>query len=267
MILFPNAKINLGLAITEKRQDGYHNIESVFYPIPLYDTLEIIKSDEFKFKLYGLTIEGDLEHNLCYKAYQLLKKDFNIPAVQLILHKNIPMGAGLGGGSSDAAFTIMGLNKIFNLNLTNTILMSYASNIGSDCSFFIQNTPCFAELKGENLTPIEINLSNYYLKLIKPSIHISTAKAYQNIKPQKTTISFKQIIEEKTVEEWKNYLYNDFEKQAFIDFPILKAIKQQMYDEGALFAGMTGSGSAIFGIYQQIPSEDKTNDFCLVTKL
>ena len=267
MILFPNAKINIGLAVTEKRRDGYHNIESVFVPVPICDTLEIIPSKEFQFKTFGLTIEGKAEHNLCIKAYKLLKNDFDLPPVEIVLFKNIPMGAGLGGGSSDAAYTLIALNKIFDLKLTDSQLVTYASKTGSDCSFFIYNTPCFAEQKGEKMTPVSVNLTNYYIKLIKTSVHISTADAYKNIFPHKTTISFKKIVEEKPMEEWKNYLYNDFETQAFSNYPILKSIKEKLYNEGALYASMTGSGSAIYGIFDSIPAIDKSIDFCQIAKL
>lgn len=266
MILFPNAKINLGLAVIEKRPDGYHNIESVFVPIPIRDILEILPADKFQFNSFGFTIDCDLEHNLCYKAYNMLKSDFNLPAVQMVLHKNIPMGAGLGGGSSDAAYTLMGLNNFFNLNLTNTQLISYASKIGSDCAFFILNSPCFAEQKGEKLTPINIRLNDLYIKIIKTPVHISTAKAYQTILPHKPSLSFKEIVENNPIHEWKNYLYNDFEKQAFIDFPELEKIKEKLYSEGALLASMTGSGSAIYGIFDSPPTPDKSVDFCRIAK-
>ncbi|MGQ9846772.1 MAG: 4-(cytidine 5'-diphospho)-2-C-methyl-D-erythritol kinase [Bacteroidales bacterium] len=267
MILFPNAKINLGLAVTEKRSDGYHNIESIVVPIPLCDTLEILPSKDFQFVNYGLTIDGNWEDNLCVKAYQLFKYEFNLPPVRILLYKNIPMKAGLGGGSSDAVFTLIGLNKMFHLNLTDKQLTDYASTLGSDCPFFIQNTPCFATGRGEILEPIPLNLSGYYIKIIKPQVHISTAKAYQYIQPHKNTVSFKQIIIEKNISEWNNYLFNDFENQAFIQYPILSKYKEDLYNEGALFAGMTGSGSAIFGIYNSMPSKKQSNVFCWISKL
>lgn len=267
MILFPNAKINLGLAVIEKRPDGFHNIESIFVPIPLSDTLEILPSKYFHLETYGLTIDGILEQNICVKAYQLFKTKFNIPPVRIILHKNIPMGAGLGGGSSDAAFTLIGLNKLFNINLTNKQLTHYATLLGSDCPFFIQNTPCFATNKGEVLEPISLNLKNYYIKIIKPPIHISTVNAYKYIQPKKNVVSFTQIIKEKNIQEWKKYLFNDFENQAFTEYPILSKIKKNMYDEGALFAAMSGSGSAIFGIYKSKPSIIQDETFCWISKL
>lgn len=267
MILFPNAKINLGLAVTEKRFDGYHNIESVFIPLPLCDTLEIIASSDFQFKSFGLSIEGNPEQNLCVKAFQLLKNEFNIPLVKIYLYKNIPIGAGLGGGSSDAAFTLIGLNKIFCLGLTNKQLTYYATLLGSDCAFFIKNKPAFAMQRGNLLEPVSINLNEYYIKVIKPTVHIPTANAYKKIDPQKSVFSFKHIVEEKNVKDWKNYLYNDFEKQAFFDFPILQNIKDELYNEGALFAGMTGSGSAIFGIYDSQPNYFNSKYFCWIGKL
>lgn len=267
MILFPNAKINIGLAVTEKRLDGYHNIESIFVPVPLCDTLEILPSKDFQFLNYGLTIDGNWEQNICVKAYQLFKSKFDISPVRILLHKNIPMQAGLGGGSSDAAFTLIGLNKIFNINLTNEQLTYYASMLGSDCAFFTQNTPCFATGKGEILEPVSLNLSGYFIKIVKPQVHISTVKAYQHIQPQKNIVSFKQIILKKNLQDWKNHLFNDFENHAFIEYPILSKIKKEMYNEGALFAGMTGSGSAIFGIYNSMPTSINKNVFCWISKL
>lgn len=268
MILFPNAKINIGLAVTEKRPDGYHNIESIFVPVPLCDTLEIIPAKKFQFESYGLTIDVSIEENICVKAYQLFKSEFNIPPVRILLYKNIPMGAGLGGGSSDAAFTLLGLNKIFHLNLSNKQLIEYSSILGSDCAFFIQNTPCFATGKGEILESISLNLSGYFIKIIKPQVYISTVKAYQFIQPEKVSTSFKEIINEKNIQEWKHYFFNNFENHAFIEYPILSKIKEYMYNEGALFAAMTGSGSAIFGIYNFLPNCINNNDvFCWISKL
>lgn len=251
MIFFANAKINIGLAVTEKRFDGFHNIESVFFPINLYDIIEIIPSNNFKLFTYGLEIDTDVEQNLCYKAYKLLKRSFDIPPVHIYLYKNIPTGAGMGGGSSDATFTLIALNKIFNLNLTNEKLSVYAEQIGSDCKFFLYNIPCFVSGKGNILTKANISLNNYYIAIFKPNIHISTSEAYKNIYPHKPEVSFKKVVETMPVETWKNYLYNDFEKQAFTKYPILLEYKNFMYKKGALYASMTGSGSAIFGIFRE----------------
>jgi len=267
MILFPNAKINLGLAVTEKRTDGFHNIESVFIPINLCDVLEIIPSNEFKLKTYGLDIDGEDEQNLCYKAYQLLKNDFNIPPVHIHLFKNIPMGAGMGGGSSNATFTLIALNKIFNLKLTNEKLSVFAEQLGSDCVFFIRNLSCFATKKGNIINHVNISLNDYYISILKSKVHISTAEAYRNINPRKPNVSFSKIVEEMPVETWKNYLYNDFEKQAFSKHPILLEYKNMMYQKGALYAGMTGSGSAIFGIFKEKTEFDIENTFVWSGKL
>lgn len=267
MILFPNAKINLGLAVTEKRPDGFHNIESVFIPISLSDVLEIIPSNEFKLKTYGFDIDGEEEQNLCYKAYQLLKSKFNIPPVHILLYKNIPMGAGMGGGSSDATFTLIALNKIFHLNLDNVKLSGYAEQLGSDCVFFIHNSPCFAIQKGNIMNPINISLKDYYISILKSEVHISTVEAYRNINPHHPAFSFRKIVEEMPVETWKNYLYNDFEKQAFDRFPVLQDYKNMMYQKGALYAGMTGSGSAIYGIFKEKPEFKIEDAFVWIGKL
>ncbi len=267
MIFFPNAKINLGLAVTEKRPDGFHNIESVFFPVSLCDVLEIIPSNDLKLFTYGLDIDGEEDQNLCYKAYQLLKSSFDIPPVHIHLYKNIPMGAGMGGGSSDATFTLIALNKIFNLNQTHEKLSVFAEQLGSDCAFFIQNTPSFATEKGNILTNVNISLNDYYITIFKSNVHISTAEAYRNIHPRKPDVSFRKIVEEMPVETWKNHLYNDFEKQAFAKYPILLEHKNLMYQKGALYAGMTGSGSAIFGIFKEKPDFQIGNAFVWTGKL
>ncbi|NSW44392.1 MAG: 4-(cytidine 5'-diphospho)-2-C-methyl-D-erythritol kinase [Bacteroidales bacterium] len=253
MVVFPNAKINLGLAVTEKRLDGYHNLESIFLPITLCDVLEILPSHTLTIKNYGFNIDGNIEQNLCYKAFKLLQNDFNIPPVTIILHKNIPMGAGLGGGSSDAAFTLKTLNKLFELNLSLSQLSHYAKRIGSDCNFFIENIPAYATQKGDELNPISYSFNNIYIVILKKSIHIHTAEAYQQISPHKTLYSFKEIIEKISTDEWKNYFYNDFEISAFSNYPELKALKHYLYQQGAFYASMTGSGSAIYGLFKFEP--------------
>jgi len=261
MIVFPNAKINLGLAVTEKRSDGYHNLESIFIPIALCDALEIIPSQTFTIKNYGFTINGDIEQNLCYKAFKLLQNDFRIPPVTIILHKNIPMGAGLGGGSSDAAFTLKTLNQLFDLNLSLSQLSHYAKLLGSDCNFFIENIPAFATEKGDVLTPLSFPFNEIYIVIVKNNIHISTSQAYQNIIPQKTSYSFKEIIEQVSFDEWKYYFFNDFEKSAFIQYPQLKSLKDFLYEQGAFYASMTGSGSAIYGLFKSEPYISLDNTF------
>jgi 4-diphosphocytidyl-2-C-methyl-D-erythritol kinase len=249
MIQFPNCKINLGLSIIAKRADGYHELETVFYPIALSDALEILPADSLTLTQSGISVPGDPEQNLCLKAYHLLKKDFpELPPVQIHLHKNIPMGAGLGGGSSDGSFALMLLNKQFSLGLNDIQLIDYASQLGSDCPFFVYNKACHAKGRGEILTPIELDLSNYQFVLVHPGKHISTAWAFQQLSPNTKSESIQSIIE-KPIGEWKDYLMNDFESPVFKAEPTLSNIKDQLYHLGAIYASMSGSGSSLFGIF------------------
>ncbi|MCG8412285.1 MAG: 4-(cytidine 5'-diphospho)-2-C-methyl-D-erythritol kinase [Bacteroidales bacterium] len=253
MIDFPNAKINIGLNITEKRLDGFHNIETVFFPIKLNDVLEINKSDRgCVFNNTGLTIDNSsVESNLCYKAYLLLKNDFNLPDINIHLHKIIPFGAGLGGGSSDASFTLKMLNSIFNLNLTKQKLVCYAQQLGSDCAIFIENKPAFAEQRGDILTFIDVDLSDKYLVLIHPGIHINTGLAYSKITPRKTENCLLDLIKE-PIDTWKTKIFNDFEDVVFSEYPEIKQIKEKLYDLGAVYSAMSGSGSSVYGIFNSI---------------
>ncbi len=252
MIAFPNAKINIGLNITEKRADGFHNIETVFYPIPLSDILEINISDENDgFDNTGLKIEdGKIENNLCYKAYQILKKDFKLPPINVHLHKIIPFGAGLGGGSSDASFTLILLNNVFKLNIKEVELLRYAEKIGSDCPFFIKNEPAFATEKGNILNKIDFSLKGYFIIVIHPKIHINTAIAYSKIKPKLPAKSLTNLINE-PIETWKGKVSNDFEDVIFKLHPEIGNIKNKLYNLGAVYASMSGSGSAVFGIFNE----------------
>ena len=238
----------MGLQIISKRADGYHEIETAFYPISLCDVLEIIRSDTLSFSSSGIDIPG--EGNLCLDAYQLLKKNHDIPAVQIHLHKIIPIGAGLGGGSSDAAFTLIGLNKLFNLKLTNTQLKMYALQLGADCPFFIENKPMLAQGIGEELTAIELNLSEFHLVVIKPDVHVYTAMAYAGVVPREAVNSVKTLLKA-PVSEWQ--LKNDFEPSVFAQFPVVEKIKNLLLQEGAVYASMTGSGSAVFGLFRDKP--------------
>ncbi|MFA4853022.1 MAG: 4-(cytidine 5'-diphospho)-2-C-methyl-D-erythritol kinase [Bacteroidales bacterium] len=249
MICFPNCKINIGLYITKKRPDGYHNIETVFYPVPLCDILEIAENNKNEFTLSGLEISGGRESNLCLKAYDIVKKEYNLPPVKIHLHKAIPAGAGLGGGSSNAAFMIKLLNDIFTLNMTNAQMQDIAGNLGSDCSFFIEDKPVFATNKGDVFESINLDLSKYHLLLVKPDIHISTPSAYSMVKPRKAPFSLKNIDTTK-ITEWKNYITNDFEEPLFSKFPEIKMIKEKMIDLGAVYVSMSGSGSAVYGIFE-----------------
>ena len=254
MILFPNAKINLGLNITAKRADGFHNIETVFLPIALQDVLEIIFSNnkkvEVDFSSSGLAIDVNPENNLCVKAYKLLQQDFDLPHIKMHLHKTIPMGAGLGGGSANAAFTLQLLNQQFLLNLNNNQLINYALQLGSDCPFFIINKPCFATSRGDILTEISLNLSDFQLVIINPAIHISTGWAFASIKPALPKLSIQQAIKQ-PIEIWKNNIINDFEAPIFEQYPIIKNIKNTLYQHNAIFASMTGTGSTVFGIFKK----------------
>jgi 4-diphosphocytidyl-2-C-methyl-D-erythritol kinase len=260
MITFPNAKINIGLNIVEKRPDGYHNLETVFYPVPLKDALEIVPSDGKKHSFHssGIPIEGDPDKNLVMKALHLLEKDFHIPGLNIYLEKAIPFGAGLGGGSADAAFMLKMLNEFSSLNLPDSRLEDYASQIGADCPFFIKDKPAFASGTGNILEPVALSLNGYFLVLIKPDIHISTPEAYSLISPQKPEFSIKEWIN-KPVNEWKNGIVNDFEKSIFVKYPAIAVIKEQLYSKGALYASMSGSGSSVFGIFDK--KIDFTGDF------
>ena len=252
MIVFPNCKINLGLHVLGNRTDGYHNIETVFYPLPFHDVLEVIQSSNttksYELFLSGNKIDGDNEDNLCVKAYHLLKKDFpQLPSIKIYLHKVIPAGAGLGGGSANGAFTLMLLNNKFNLNLSQEQLLNYALLLGSDCSFFIINKPCFAQQRGEVLEPLQLNLAGYKLLLVNPGIHVNTGWAFTQVSFSKSDIKNSSAL---PVEQWQHHLINDFEKPVFEHHPAIKNIKDQLYETGALYASMSGSGSTVYGIFQ-----------------
>ncbi len=255
MIVFPYCKINLGLSILRKREDGFHDIESLFYPIPFTDILELISNPHgtkpVEFISSGLMIDVEEEDNLCSKAYHLLKNDFpHLPNVKMHLHKVIPMGAGLGGGSSNASFVLKMLNDKFNLCLSHGQLLNYAIQLGSDCPFFIQNKPCIASGRGELLEPISIDLSNYTIVLINPGIHINTGWAFSKINPSNPSQSIKEIVMQPII-NWKDQLLNDFETPIFNSHPPIKSIKESFYQQGALYASLSGSGSTVFGIFDK----------------
>lgn len=253
MLAFPNAKINLGLNITEKRPDGYHNLETIFYPIPIEDALEVNISDSKDHKYHlnqmGLEIAGKIEDNLVVKAYKLLDKDFNLPPVDIHLFKRIPSGAGLGGGSANAAFMLKLLNEIFNLGMTNEALEKYASELGADCPFFINNKPVYAEGIGNIFSPIQLSLAKYKILLVKPDIFVSTRDAFARIKPHSPSLSLKEIVQ-LPIKEWKDLMVNDFEKSVFVQFPKIKEIKEELYNQGAIYASMSGSGSSVYGLFE-----------------
>ena len=251
MIVFPNCKINLGLRVLRKRSDGYHDLETVFYPLPLYDALELIatQDNQFSFSQTGLAVAGNTADNLCVKAWHLLKKDFpGLPGARLHLHKAIPAGAGLGGGSADAAFTLRLLNKRFGLELTQETLIRYALQLGSDCPFFIINQPCFATSRGEDLSPVQLNLQAYRFVLVNPGIMIPTGKAFGGIVPAVPGKTVADIIRQ-PVDTWRAELVNDFETTVFQQYPDIGAIKQQLYDRGAVYASLSGTGSTVYGLF------------------
>ena len=252
MLTFPNAKINLGLRITEKRTDGYHNLETIFYPVPLSDALEITlredSSKKYSFYSHGMEVPGDPNENLVVKAYLLLDGMFNLPPLDINLIKKTPLGAGLGGGSSDASYMLKALNQLFSLNLSEKKLEEYSATLGADCAFFIKNEPTFAEGIGNVFTPISLSLKGYQIIIIKPQVAISTREAFANIQPQKPKESLKEVIN-RPISEWKDCLFNDFESSIFPKYPLIKDIKESLYASGAVYASMSGSGSSVFGLF------------------
>ncbi|MEY2830608.1 MAG: hypothetical protein RIQ33_2466 [Bacteroidota bacterium] len=255
MIVFPNAKINFGLNIISKRADGFHNIESLFVPIKINDGLEFIPTKtKTAFTSSGLPIPGNHSDNLVLKAFELLQSPYNLPNLNIHLHKLIPMGAGLGGGSADAAFFITAINNYFNLNITNFEMELLAAKIGSDCAFFIQNKAAIAVGRGEILQPFSIDLSKYKICIVHPGIHVNTAWAYSAITPNSPNIPLHEMVQS-PIENWKNNLINDFEKPVFSAHPIIKNIKDYFYENGAIYSSMSGSGSAVYGIFNdEIPN-------------
>ena len=250
MTVHPNCKINIGLSIVGRRADGYHNIESVFFPLPVCDTLTIDKSDTFSFAQDGITLDCQPEKNLCVKAYHLLKADFpQIEPVSIRLTKNIPSGAGLGGGSSNAAYTLKTLNTLFHLGLHTEQLQGYAARLGADCAFFIENKPVFACQKGDEFESINLDFSGYTLLLVKPDVGVSTAEAYSMITPA-TAVFDLHRLDTTPMEEWKYLVTNDFEKSVFKKLLVLRNIKERMYSGGAVYASMSGSGSTIYGFFE-----------------
>lgn len=269
IILYPNAKLNLGLRVTEKRPDGFHNLETVFVPyMGLQDILEITESDHFSFQSYGRPYElpdNNQENEICVRAFRLLESDYKLPPVDIHLYKNIPIGAGMGGGSADGAFTLMGLNRLFQLNLSEEQLMEYAGRLGSDCPFFVLNQPMYGEGKGDELQPFcstvltsVLEGKDFEIRLITPGIHVSTPVAYRGITPRRAfgtpkpegEMDLRDILR-LPIEQWKDLLENDFEKTVFANFPELARIKQELYEQGAVYAAMSGSGSTMFGIFRK----------------
>ena len=261
MVSFPNAKINIGLNITERRSDGYHNLESIFYPIAIRDVVELIEAPELKFTTSGLEIPGDLKDNLCMKAYGLMGKDYNLPPLHIHLHKHIPIGAGLGGGSSDAAFFIRLVSDKLRLGLTDEQMEAYCRLLGADCAFFVKNKPVFAFGKGDEFKQIDLDLANHFIVLVMPDVQISTSEAYRGIKPAKPQIPLLELIR-LPANEWKNSARNDFEDPIFKNHPSIRGVKASLYEAGALYASMSGTGSSVYGIFTkkiELPDLEKNN--------
>ncbi len=256
MIVYPKAKINVGLKIIEKRPDGFHNLETLFYPVEsLSDILEIVESERFSFNLYGARLEGADSDNLVVKAYNIVKENHNIPPAEIHLYKRIPSGAGLGGGSSDASYTIVALNKLFDLNMSLEEMLSYAAMLGSDCPYFIYESlstevcSMLATGRGEILEPYEIEeLKRFSIEVVKPPVFVSTAEAYAGVTPQKPSRSLVLDLNE-PIESWRGLITNDFERSLFKKYPLIEETKEEMYRKGAVYASMSGSGSAVYGIF------------------
>jgi 4-diphosphocytidyl-2-C-methyl-D-erythritol kinase len=257
MLLFANAKINIGLNITRKRDDGYHELQTVFYPIPLFDIIEILPNNkpEISFTTSGLQVNSTHEDNLCVKAYRIMEKRYNIPGFIIHLHKHIPFGSGLGGGSADAAFVLKGINQMANMQLSNNTLREIALELGADCPFFIDNVPAYAKGIGEKLTPLPDILHAKYVLLILPEIFISTTEAYKNIQPELPNFNLTNSYSGNP-SNWKNEITNQFEHFAFTKHSELLQIKKELYARGAIYASMSGSGSAMYGIFEKEPTSN-----------
>lgn len=262
MIVFPNVKINLGLNIVGKRPDGYHNLETVFYPVPLAEALEVVVPAEplaapeqargYRFSQFGEAVAGDPAQNLVVRALLLLKNDFNIPPVSISLLKKLPMGAGLGGGSSDGAFMLLLLNQMFNLGLTPQQLVDYAARLGADCAFFTVNRPVYATGIGEVMQPVKVDLGGYTIVIVKPDVFVSTKEAFAGIHVKPAQVCVRDLVG-RPVEEWKDCVFNDFETTIFPLHPEIAAAKEALYHSGAAYAAMSGSGASVFGLFKNEP--------------
>jgi 4-diphosphocytidyl-2-C-methyl-D-erythritol kinase len=263
MVVFPPCKINLGLYIHARREDGYHNIETCFYPVPFTDVLEAVPSNSFSFQATGLSLPGLPNDNLCTRAFMLMKKVYNVPPVAIFLHKCIPPGAGLGGGSSDAAWTLRILNDLFGLKQSKTELAALAAQLGSDCAFFIYDQPMLGSGRGEKLRTVDVSLRGKFLALLKPDVHVGTAEAYQWITPRKPPHPLEDILRLQP-DDWRHRLINDFEQSVSRRYPVIAEIKNMLYEAGARYASMTGSGSAVFGIFDQpVQLPDSLVPYCI----
>lgn len=258
IIVYPNAKINIGLRVLRKRPDGYHDLETLFWPVSLTDILELTESNSLQMRRYGLPYPWD-EDDLCLRAWRILKDDYDIPPVIIDLYKNIPVGAGLGGGSSDGAHTLKGLNELFRLGLTDIQLAAYAARLGSDCPFFIHNRPMFAEGRGERLTGFDASWlplldpddPSYFIRLVTPGVYVSTAEAYRGVHPSEEGAGLRRLLYSTPIDRWRGCIVNDFEESVFRLHPELSSAKEKLYADGAVYAAMSGSGSALFGIFRR----------------
>lgn len=259
MLRFPNCKINIGLYILNRRPDGFHSIQSIFYPLHfLSDALEIVESqdDSDHFFVSGIPINEPIGENICYKAVKLLRKKYQFPSINLYLKKMVPMGAGLGGGSADATCTLMMLNELFDLNISHHQMIQYASELGSDCAFFVNSTPQLGEGRGELLSQVDVSLTGKYLLIIKPDIHVSTAVAFQKVNPNNTRLPLINLLKN-DIHLWKDLIFNDFESSVFESYPQIASIKKMLYEMGATYAQMSGSGAACYGIFNEKPKMDE----------
>ncbi|MDR0982146.1 MAG: 4-(cytidine 5'-diphospho)-2-C-methyl-D-erythritol kinase [Culturomica sp.] len=262
MTLYPNAKINIGLFVTSKRSDGYHNLESVFLPVSLCDILEIEEINgnvgDCYFEQNGIIIDCPMEENIVVKAYQLLSFHYKLPSVSISLQKRMPTGAGLGGGSSDAAFCLKALNEYFHLKITENQLMRFAASLGSDCMFFIKNTPAFVSSRGDNIKPIDFQLLGYKICILKPPFGVSTKEAYSKIVPKSASFNLNNLSK-LTMSKWREIIFNDFEERVFVKYPEINELKRYLYSIGAIYASMSGSGSAVYGIFEKYPDVQENN--------
>ena len=261
MIIFPNAKINLGLNIIGRRDDGFHDIETIFYPVGIKDALEIVEAPEFKFSASGIPVSGNPDENLCVKAWNLLSADHKLPNVHMHLHKQIPIGAGLGGGSADGAFCIRLINDKFKLGLSADIMEGYARQLGSDCAFFIRNKPVLATGKGDIFQDINLSLESYFLVLVMPPVHVNTAEAYRGIQLKQNSFALADL-QNLPIEDWRPVLENAFEEMIFKNHPVIENLKEELYRSGALYASMSGSGASVYGIFKNeisLPELEQNN--------
>lgn len=250
MITFPSAKINIGLNITGRRTDGYHNLETIFYPIKIKDALEIIEAPEMSFETSGNEIPGHANENLCLQAYDLMRKDFDLPNINIHLHKQIPVGAGLGGGSADAVFFIKLISQKFELGLTTEKMQEYCKKLGADCAFFVENKAVFAFGRGDEFENIDLDLSTYFMALVMPPVHVSTSEAYRGVKPKEPQQSLKELIK-LPVDEWQGKITNDFENHILKNHPLIRGVKATLLEAGALFTLMSGTGASVYGIFKK----------------